>query len=806
MVEKINENKQSHMIKNYFKIAFRNLWRHKSFSLINIIGLAVGMTACFLIFMYVRFELSYDKFNKNFDHVYRLNTDIKTPNEVLHWGSASAPMGPALKADYPQVKEFARVFGYSYLIESNNHKFQENNISFADPAIFKIFTLPFVQGNPATALNAPFSIVMTETSAKKYFGNGNAIGKSILLDGKIPATITGVMKDVPENSHISFDMLISESTMEKKKMIDPTEWGNFSNYTYLLLDKSADVNKLQAQLPAFLVKHISEDKRRKGYNYELFLGPLSGVYMDAVRGAPVNGSISNVYIFSVVAIFILVIACINFINLTTARASERAKEVGIRKVIGAAKSQLTKQFLGESIIICIISFLFAVLLSLLFLPMFNQLSGKTISDNVFSHGYILILFFTAVAIGFVAGIYPALVLTSFNITSVLKGRFSNSVKGIVLRRGLVVVQFTVSIVLIVGTIVVYNQLNYMRSQSLGFNKDQMMVLDFSGDSAVETRAESIKYELKQIPGVLSASASSSTPGNGNPMAYTQVEGRSGAMESLNANLYDVDYDFISQYGIHILAGRAFSTDYPTDSTKSFIINEATLQNLGYTSPNQAIGKHFLQWGRDGKIIGVIKNFHFASLQQTIKPLALRINPHNTNVFTVKIAGGNIPATIASIQTKWKSLVPERPFSYTFLDENFNKQYKGEETFGMLFLYFAVLAIFISCLGLLGLASYSTLQRTREIGIRKVLGASVPVIVNMLSKEFLQLVLIAALIAFPLAWWGMHTWLQDFAYPINIGWWVFVVAGLLAFMVAITTVSFQAIRAALANPVKSLRSE
>lgn len=794
------------MIKNYIKIAFRNLWRHKSFSLINIIGLAVGMTACLLIFMYVKFELSYDKFNQNFDQVYRLNTDIKTPNEVLHWSSASAPMGPALKADYPEVKEVARIFGASYLVESNNQKFQENNISFADPAIFKIFTLPLVKGNPETALKDPFSVVITETTAKKYFGNNDPIGKPLLLDGKHPAMITGVMKDIPDNSHINFDMLISESTMEKLKMFNPNEWGNFNNYTYLLLPEGYDAAKLQAKLPAFLKRHISEDLRRKGHDFTLFVEPLSAVYMDVVRGAPVNGSIDNVYIFSVIAIFILIIACINFINLTTARASERAKEVGIRKVIGAAKNQLTTQFLAESIIICTISFLLSGLLSLLLLPLFNQLSGKIISHNILEHGYILILFVMALVIGFMAGIYPALVLTAFNITSVLKGRFTTSVKGVFLRKGLVVVQFTVSIVLIVGTIVVYNQLNYMRNQSLGFKKDQMMIVDFSGDSAVESRYKSIKDELKQIHGVITASASSTTPGNGGPMAYSQVEGKSGALQEMNVNLYDVDYDFIPQYGLQIIAGRTFSTDFPTDSSKSLIINEAALKLLGYSAPNQVIGKRFSQWGRQGTVIGVVKDFHYESLHETIKPLSFRINPKNTGVFTLNISGGNIPNTVASVQDKWKTLVPERPFSYTFLDDNFNKQYATQERFGKLFLYFAVLAIFISCLGLLGLASYSTLQRTREIGIRKVLGATVPGIVNMLSKEFLLLVIIAAVIAFPLSWYGMHTWLQDFAYKISIGWWVFAIAGVLSVIIAITTVSFQAIRAALANPVKSLRSE
>jgi len=795
------------VIRNYIKIAFRNLWRHKGFSLINIIGLAVGMTACFLIFIFVTFELSYDKFNQNFDQVYRLVTDIKSPQEVLHWSSASAPMGPALQQDYSEdVKDYARVFGGSFLVVNGDKKFQENNIIFTDPSLFKIFTFPFVKGNPNTALSVPFSIVLTESMAKKYFGTDDIIGKSLRLDGKRPVNITGVVKDVPLNSHFNFDMAMSASTMEKMKLINMQEWGNFSNFTYLLLPKGFDAAKLQAKLPNFLHRHITDDQRKHGYNYTIFLQPLKDVYMDDFRGAPVNGSKSNVYIFSIIAVFILLIACINFVNLTTARASERAKEVGIRKVIGAFKDQLAIQFLGESMIIALVSFVFAFVTSLLLLPLFNELAGKTVSESVFAHGYIFILFGISLAIGLLAGIYPSFVLTSFSIISVLKGRFSTSVRGIFLRKGLVVLQFTISIVLIVGTIVVYNQLNYMRNQSLGFDKDQMAVIDFSGDSTVQSQADAIKNELRDVNGVVSVSGSSNTPGNGNSVGYSQVENSSGSMQSINLNLYDIDFDFMQQYGLKLAAGRGFSTAFPGDSTKSFVINETAAKELGYKRPDQAVGKRFSQWGRTGQIVGVVKDFHFQSLQQDVKEMDLRINPHNINVFTVKIKGGNIPNTMAALENKWKTLVPQRPFSYSFLDDNFNKQYVNEDRFGKLFLNFSILAIMISCLGLLGLASYSTLQRTREIGIRKVLGASVPGIVNMLSKEFLILVAVAALIAFPIAWISMHIWLKDFAYKVDIGWWVFAVAGILACFIAIVTISFQAIRAALANPVMSLRSE
>lgn len=795
------------MIKNYIKIAFRNLWRHKSFSLINIIGLAVGMAAFMLIVMYVSFELSYDNFHQKRDQIYRLNVDIKSsPTETMKLAVGSAPMGPALKSDFSEVLESVRMFGGGTLVKVNNQLFQENSVYYADPAIFKVFSLQLVRGNADNALKNPYSVVITETTAKKYFGSADPMGKTILVENKYPTAVTGVIKDIPRNSQLRCDMFYSVSTLEQMNPGRLSQWGNFGNFTYLLLAKNTNAALLQSKFPAFLKRHISENDRKNGQDYALFIEPLKDVYMDPRAWGTEGGSMSNVRIFSVIALFILLIAAINFINLTTARAVERAKEVGIRKVIGAVRNQLTTQFLGESIMICLISFIVAVALISFCLPMFNQLAGKEICHNIFEHGYLFILFAISLIIGLAAGTYPALTLSGFKPIVVLKGRFSTSAKGTVLRKGLVVFQFTISIILIVGTLMVYNQLNYMRSQPLGFNKAQMLTLNFGGDESVHKSLENFKIEFKSIPNVLSATVSSGVPGVGNPNAHSEIENKDGTMQPTNINMYDVDYDFIPTYGIKIVAGRAFSTSFGTDSTKAIVINEAAAKSLGYISPGQAIGKKFSQWGREGQIVGVMKDFHYRSLQENIQPLNFRVNPSNTWVFTLKIAAQNIPATIAAIQNKWKVLVPQRPIDYSFVDESFNKQYATEERFGKLFLYFAVLAIFISCLGLLGLASYSTLQRTREIGIRKVMGASIFGIVNMLSKEFLLLVIIAAIIAFPLAWWGMHTWLQDFAYKADIGWWIFATAAILAFLIAITTVSFQAIRAAVANPVKSLRSE
>ncbi len=793
------------MFKNYFKIAFRNLWKNKVFSFINIMGLTVGMTACFLIFLYVKFELSYDAFNSKADRIYRLVTDLKTPSDNLHIGVTSWAFAPKIKSELPEVQSFARISRGSFLITKGNIKFQEDKCLFADSSLFHLFDFKLLQGNPQTALKNPYSIVLSETYAKKYFGNENPVGQTLLFSGDhIPASVTGVMKDIPDNSQIKTDLFVSMSTLTQKinAGIDD-QWDNFGATSYLLLTPGANAIGLEKKFPAFLTNWIGTDMDKAQMHYTLSLEPLRDVYLYSDRDASKTGNIRNVYIFSIIAVFILLIACFNFINLTTARASERAKEVGIRKVVGASKRQLARQFIGESVLLCLISFILVIGLSVLLLPSFNHLSGKMISHGIFSNfSYLILLFFASVCIGLIAGIYPALVLSSFKPIIVLKGRFSSGTKGILLRKGLVVAQFTISIALIIGTIIVYSQMKYMRNQDLGFNKDQMIILDSNGDSARFAFAQS----LLSIPNVKSVSLSSSAPGMGNSEAYSQVENKNGDMQVATLARYAVDFNFIPQYKMKMVAGRAFSKDFATDTTQAIILNETAVRQFGYSSPDQIIGKRFDQWGRQGKVIGVVKDFHYRSLQQNIKPLSMVIQPESEGLVNVNVSAADLPQTLAVIESKWKQMIPARPFSYTFLDDTFNKQYRNEDRFEKLFFNFAILAIFISCLGLLGLASYSTLQRTKEIGIRKVLGASVSGITSLLSKDFIKLVLIALVIASPLAWFGMHKWLQGFAYRINIGFWVFILAGLLAILIAVLTVSFQAIKAAVANPVKSLRSE
>jgi putative ABC transport system permease protein len=793
------------MLRNYLKIAFRNLWKHKVFSFINIMGLTVGLTAGFLIFLYVRFELSYDTAYDNNDRIYRLSTDLKTPTETIKTGASSWAFGPNIQLDFPEVDAFVRIYVDGMLVRKGEKKIQEDKVIYADSAFFETFGNRLVQGNPHTALKAPFNIVLSETAAKKYFGKEEPMGQTLLLTGDgTPATVTGVMKDLPENSTLNGDMMVSMSTITEKYAsgIDK-QWGNFGAATYLLLKPGANVAAIEARFPAFLEKRNGENMKKSKMFYTFHLEPLKSIYLHSDRDGGGGGSMTNVYIFSMVAVFILLIACINFINLTTARSAERAKEVGIRKVVGALKMQLTRQFIGESIILCAIAFLLTLGLSILLLPLFNQLSGKTISHGIFNNlPYLGLLLGTALLISLLAGFYPALVLSSFKPIVVLKGRFSTGTRGILLRKGLVVAQFSISIALIISTIVVYKQMSFMRQHDLGFNKEQVMVFNTDNDPA----KESFKQAIAGISSIQSTALSSSVPGSGNPGAYSEIENMHGDLQVANLDLYYVDFDYIKQFGIKVVAGRAFSQSFGTDTTKALILNEAAVKMFGYTSPQQAIGKRFKQWGREGQIVGVIKNFNYRSLQSEVKPLTMRIDPRGSNLISARIAAANVPATLKAVEEKWKAFFPNRPFSYYFLDEFFDRQYRAEERFGKLFFNFAILAIFISCLGLLGLAAYSTMQRTKEIGIRKVMGASVSGIVNLLSKDFLLLVIISFFIAAPTAWYFMNQWVEGFAYRTPISWWVFAAAGIAALLIALGTISFQAIKAAVMNPVKSLRSE
>jgi putative ABC transport system permease protein len=768
-------------------------------------GLAVGMAACFLIFLYITFETSYDNFHSKEDRIYRVVSDVKTPTETINTGLTTSPVAINMKRDFPEVEDAVRLTKIAMLVRKGEVKFEEQKSVLADSTLFNVFDFPLIKGDKNSALKGPMSIVLSETTAKKYFGNTNPMGQQVQLTGDaINATVTGVMKDLPKNSQIEAEMFISLSSKQvfPYNMSD-SEWTNHNHYTYLLLKPNANAKALEAKFDAFQEFHHGADAKRLQMQDYLSLEPLGDVYLKSKRDGFVTGNINNVYIFSAIAVFILLIACVNFINLTTARSAERAKEVGIRKVVGALRFQLARQFISESIVICFIAFLLSVALAWIALPLFNQLAGKEISNSIFSNPFhVISLFLLSFFIGLMAGFYPSLVLSSFKPVSVLKGRFSTGTRGLILRKSLVVFQFTISIILIAGTIIVYRQLNYMRSQSLGFSKEHTVVINTNSDK----NKDAFKQSLSAIPGVISSTLSSHIPGGGSNGAYSQLENKNGEMQKSNVDLYFVDFNYIRQYDLKLAAGRGFSKDFPTDSTQAMVINEAASKILGYNTPQEAIGRRFEQWGKKGQIIGVLKNFHYKSLQQDMSPLVMRYEPWGLPLVSIKLSSNNLPATLKAIGSKWNEAIPNRPFDYYFLDEFFDRQYRAEDHFGNLFFNFAVLAIFISCLGLLGLSSYSTMQRTKEIGIRKVLGANVAGIVNLLSIDFIKLMLIALVIAAPIAWFGMNKWLQEFAYRIGISWWVFLMAGITAIFIALVTISFQAIKAAIANPVKSLRTE
>lgn len=795
------------MIKNYLKIAWRNIRKQKFYSFINILGLTIGLTCCFLIFMYVRFELSYDSFHKNNDRLYRLVTDVITPTEVIEAEITSAPMGPNIEADFPEVVSAIRINPISTQVDIGDAKYQEDEVVLADSALYDVFSYRLIRGNVKDVLREPFSVVLTESKARKYFGEADPIGKTFQIDGKkLTVKVTGVMADVPENSHMPFDMVISMATAEKMGDDLRDSWGNFGKHTYLLLAPGADAAKLEKKLPDFMERHIGSVMKKNNMFYTLHLERLKDVYMTSKRNAPVKGSMTNVYIFSIVAIFILLIAVINFVNLATARATERAREVGVRKSVGAYESQLTIQFLCETMLLSLFAFALSVVLCQLLLPSFNLLAGKEIAYNIFLTGTVGWFLMIAIGVGLLAGIYPATVLSSYKPVVVLKGAFSSSNKGLFLRRGLVVFQFVITIVLIAGVMIVYYQLLYLQDRDLGFKKDQQMVVEFGAAGNMKEKWNDIKRQVLNIPGVSGATFSSAIPGKFHNSAYTNMEMKNGDMQASNINLYFVDFDFVKQYQIKMVAGRAFSAEMGTDSTQAMLVNEAVVSSLGYSKPEEIIGKKFDQWGRKGTVIGVIKNFNYRTLREEVSPLTMRIEPYAFSPMTITVDPKSIKKTLAGVEAIFSRYVPDGRFDYSFLDEVFDKQYRGEYRFGRLVLTFAILAIFLATLGLLGLISYIVIQRTKEIGIRKVLGASVSNILLLLSTDFIKLIAVALLVATPLAWYLMYQWLQEFAYRINVPWWVFLAAGSVAVFIALATVSIQTMKAAMTNPVKSLRTE
>ncbi|HEV7347731.1 ABC transporter permease [Telluribacter sp.] len=804
------------MIKNYFKIALRNLVKHKAFSFINIIGVAIGLACFLLLALYVKDELSYDRHHANADQIYRLSRTFlsKDGTESLRLGHAAPPFGPLVKQDFPEVEEVVRLLETSWLVRHGDKVFNEENAFMAEANVFKVFSFNVLSGNPDKALENPFSIMFSRPMAEKYFGKENPVGKTIRLDNQFDFTVTGVFEPFPAQSHFHPEFLLSFSTLNDERVYGAerlrTNWGNNSFSTFLLLAKGTDPQKLEAAFPAFQDRHLPQDNGGKASSYSVLnLMKLTDIHLHSQLDSEIeaNGDIKYVYLFSAIALFILLIACINYMNLATARSSSRAKEVGMRKVVGAVRNQLMSQFLSESLLLVTVSVILALGLVVLFLPILNEFTQKQLSFGVLLDPvFLAIILAITLLTGLAAGSYPAFFLTSFQPTSVLKGKVASAMRNGKLRQTLVVAQFAIAVALIISTAVVYNQMRYIQDYKLGYSKDQMVLLRMGNDTS--TNYETIRQELMQSSGVIEVGRSSRIP-SGRLLdswdAYV-TKGDSMAPADIGIKALTVDHDFIPAYQIQMAAGRNFSRQFTTDDSAGFILNETAVKMLGWKDPNEAVGKGF-GYGRDrGQIIGVTKDYHFESLHQTVAPIALFLEPQRLNWTSVHISGGNVQQALSHIEATWKKHFPDRPYSYEFLDQRFGRLYAREQTQQVLFGVFAGIAIFISCLGLLGLSMFMAEQRTKEIGVRKVLGASVGNVVTLLSKDFLKLVLIAIVIASPIAWYAMDKWLEDFAYRTDIQWWVFALAGIVAILIALFTISFQAVKAALMNPVKSLRSE
>ena len=802
------------MIKNYFKIALRNLRKNKIFSFINIFGLAVGLTCFMFIAVFVYNELSYDKYPADAKNMYRVLLSATGNGDVAVYPMVDVAVGEGIKNAFPEVKATTRLSPASDFIKYEDKQFKEEHLAFADSNFLQMFSIQLVEGNATNALVQPNSVVITKAFAKKYFGNEDAIGKSLAIGTRQdPYKVTGVIDKVPDDSHFHFDAFLSLST----RKITYATWSNLGYFTYLLLNKTADPKKLEAKFPQLVAKYVVPEiqhdmgvslaEAQKSVNTFVFsLQPITNIHLHSNTKYELepNGDIQYVYIFSALAIIILLLACVNFTNLSTARAAKRAREVGIRKVLGSIKKQLIFQFLTESVLLTFFAMLCAFVLIFLLLPYFNQLANKNIDFNFFLHYQSILVMFSLIFVaGILAGIYPAFFLSSFNTIKVLKGSSLQGSQRKPLRSSLIVFQFFVSIALIIATIIVYQQLHFMQNKKLGYDKDQVL---FMPDARLLGKNQTaFEQQLVQDNRVVAASISRFVPGS-DFMDGTEIypKNENGNGTEIHANIYHVDYDYLRTMGIQISQGRNFSKDFPTDSS-GVLINEAMVSQLGWSGKNP-IDKSIVRSGQhEYKVVGVVKDFNYASLKQKVAPLMMLLGG-NFGGLIVKIKTDNVKGFLADLKKQWNAFNPDGPFSYNFLDDNFAKLYASEERTQKIFSAFAILAIIIASLGLFGLSAFVIEQRTKEIGIRKVLGASVQNVLLLVSKEFLVLVAIAFIIAIPVTWWAMHTWLQDFAYRINISWWIFTIAGLIAILIALLTVSFQAIKAAVANPVKSLRTE
>ena len=806
------------MFKNYLKTAIRNLLRYKGFAIINISSLTIGIIGCLVIGLFVWDEWQYDKKIPGGENIYRVYEQRKD-NDNITYAAISAPaFATFLKRTYPEVDTTTRILMSidKFLMEVGEKRNYEEKGWFVESSFFQIFPLKFSKGDPATALIEPKTIVLTEELAKKYFNNEDPINKTLYID-KDTVTVKGVLAKLPDHFHLDFHYLVSlQTTGIPKQRMERWTWHQF--YTYVKLKPGTNVQQLQDKFQAHMKKEIFPTLTQTGSTFLPFFQPLKDIHLksaDFIYDNAVRGNQTYVKALTIIALFVLVIACFNFVNLATARSFRRAKEIGVSKVIGAERKQLIMQFIGETILLSVLSMLLAIVATFLIVPLLNQFTGKSIQFNPLANPILgLIILAAGIVIGMIAGIYPALVLSGFQPIKVLKNmKLIGSGGGAWLRQALVVIQFSLSVLLIVSTTIVYRQTQFLNKTDVGFNKEQVVYFQVRGD--LEKNLEAFKSELKRSPDIVSITSGYGLPGDlyaGDGVKTTGVEGE----KDRSANVFIGDHDYAKTLGLRIIAGRDFSKDMATDENEAFLINETAVKEWGFGTPEKAIGQK-ISWDKwspkdtlnkikRGKVIGVVEDFHYKSLHEKVTASVIQIYPEVVFAVAVKLRTADIKNTIAYINNVWGKFVPQFPLDYKFMDETYATMYKAEAKLSDLLWIFTIMAIVVGCMGLFGLAAFSAEQRTKELGIRKVLGANAFDIVGLLSKNFLVLVLIASLIAFPIAWWAMNSWLKDFPYRVDISWWVFGIAIVAALAIALLTVSFQAIKAALANPVKSLRTE
>ena len=796
------------MFISYIRTAFRAMGKHKLYTFINVFGLTIGVLCCCLLFVYVHYELSFDKHHEHADRIVRIAEDLKTSDQMLYQASTSPPMGPAFVEDFPEVEAMVRIRHTGRLFQLGDSFFEDERLMYADSTIFDIFSFTVKQGGLERALAEPFSIVLTETAAQKYFGDALALGQVLTDEHGTGYTVTAVIEDPPDNTHIRFDGLLSMVSRAEWDADWEGQWFSNNYYTYLLLREGTDVAALEAKTPDFIERRIGDYQREIGSGYTLLpLIPLTDIHLSdhRARGFGTNGQKMNLYILGLVALFILVLACINFMNLATARSAERAREVALRKVVGAHRSQLTTQFLSESILMTLFAVLLSVGLCWVLLPHFANFAGRELSARTLFTGWnSLYLLGFVLVVGFLAGGYPALVLSRFRPIRVLKGTISVGRQRSVLRKSLVVFQFAISMIFIISTAIVMRQLEYLQNQDLGFTEEQVLVINFKGDHEVLAQSETIKQVFMDRTDVRAASISGSIPGGGYSNWYTNVEVEPGDVRDASLGYYVIDFDFVDTYELDIIAGRNVSSAFPTDSLQGLLINKAMADHFGW-SPQEALGKVFTV-GRDRIVVGVVDNFNYLSLHSDIQPLGLLFSSGSHRYLSLRLQTDTVQQTMAELEGIWQEQIPHRPFHAYFADEFFNWQYETEMKFGLLFRVFAILAIIIACLGLFGLTAFTVQRRTREIGIRKVLGASAGQMVTLLSKDYLGLIGIAFIVAVPASYVLAEQWLSSFPYRAQWSLVIFLMAGVIGFGIAALTVSYQTIRTAMANPAHAIRHE